>query len=38
MNVRCSDKVPNPKKLIDIVDYGISNPDLATSCFGELLE
>lgn len=38
MNVRCSDKVPDPKKLIEIIDYGISNPELATSCFGEVLE
>lgn len=38
MNVRCADKLPNPKKLIDIVDFGINNPDLATCCFGEILE
>ncbi len=38
MNIRCGDQLPNPKKLIDIIDFGIANPDLATSCFGELLE
>lgn len=38
MNYRCADHLPNPKKLIDIIDLGIANPDLATSCFGELLE
>lgn len=38
MKVRCSDKLPNPKKLIDIADFGIKTPDLATSAFGELLE
>jgi hypothetical protein len=24
--------------LIDIIDHGIANPDLATSCLGELFE
>lgn len=38
MNIRCAYTLPNPKKLMDIVDLGIANPDLATSCFGELLE
>ena len=38
MEVRCSDKLPDPKKLIEIVDFGINNPDLATSALGEILE
>ncbi len=38
MNTRCGQQLLNPKKLIDIVDHGIANPDLATSCFGEILE
>jgi hypothetical protein len=38
MNVRCSHKLPDPKNLIDIVDFGINNPELATSAFGELLQ
>ena len=38
MNIRCSTQLSDPKKLIDIIDHGIANPDLATSCFGELLE
>lgn len=38
MNYRCADKLQNPKKLIDIVNFGIANPDLSTSCFGELME
>lgn len=38
MQFRCADKLPNPKKLIDIVDMGILDPELATSCFGEILE
>jgi len=38
MNTRCSEKLPDPKKLIDIIDLGIMDPELATSCFGEILE
>lgn len=38
MQFRCADKLAEPKKLIDIVDLGVSDPDLATSCFGEILE
>ena len=38
MNIRCSDKLLDPKKLIDIADFGIKNPELATSAFGEILE
>lgn len=38
MKIRCSDKLTNPKKLIDIADFGIKEPELATSAFGELLE
>ena len=38
MNYRCADKLPDPKKLIDIVDMGILEPELATNCFAEVLE
>ena len=38
MTNRCGLQLPEPKKLMDIVDLGIAMPDLATSCFGELLE
>ena len=38
MTHRCATQLPEPKKLIDILDLGISNPEMATSCFGELLE
>lgn len=38
MQTRCAHVLPDPKNLIDIVDLGLANPDLATSCFGELLE
>lgn len=37
MNVRCSDKLRDPKKLIEVVNFGINNPELATSCLGEVL-
>ena len=38
MTQRCGTSLPDPKKLMDIIDLGIANPELATSCFGELLE
>lgn len=38
MNTRCGEKLPDPKKLIDIIDFGIMDPELATSCFAEVLE
>lgn len=38
MNIRCGDQLPDPKKLIDIIDLGIANPDLSTCCFAEILE
>lgn len=38
MSVRCSDKLKDPKKVMDIIKFGIENPDLATSCLGELLQ
>lgn len=33
-----SDKLRDPKKLIDIVDEGIRNPEVSISAFGEVLE
>jgi hypothetical protein len=38
MNLRVADKLANPRKLIEIADFGINNPDLATCAFGEILE
>ena len=38
MNTRCGERLPNPNKLIDIVDFGINHPELATSALGELFE
>lgn len=37
MNVRVSDKLRDPKKVIDIINFGIENPELATNCLGEVL-
>jgi small subunit ribosomal protein S29 len=38
MNYRLVDKLHEPRKLIDILNFGIANPDLSTNCIGELLE
>jgi hypothetical protein len=38
MNYRLSDKLPDPKKLMDIIDQGILDPELATNAFAEVLE
>lgn len=38
MNYKAADKLPDPKKLIDIVNLGLTEPELATCCFGEILE
>ena len=38
MNYRLSDKLADPKKLIDLVDYGIENPEVATNVIAEVLE
>lgn len=38
MDYRLSDKLPEPKKLIDIVEAGIENPEIATCAFAEVLE
>ena len=38
MNYRLSDKLRDPKTIIDICDYGIANPGLATNCIAEILE
>lgn len=38
MNYRCADKLPNPKKLIELIDLGIAEPEIATCCLAELLE
>jgi len=32
------DKLPEPKKLIEVVDMGIDDPKLATNAFAEVLE
>jgi small subunit ribosomal protein S29 len=38
LNYRLSDKLRDPKKLIDIVDAGINDPEISVSAFGEVLE
>ena len=38
MNYRLSDKLRDPKKLIEIVEAGIENPEIATCAFAEVLE
>lgn len=38
MNYRLADRLPNPKKLIDIVNIGITQPELSTNAFAEILE
>ena len=38
MNYRLADKLPDPKKLIELVDYGIENPEVATNVVAEVLE
>jgi len=38
MDYRLSEKLPEPKKLIDIVEAGIENSEIATCAFAEVLE
>lgn len=38
MKYRVKDKLPEPKTLEEIVNYGIENPEAATNCFAEILE
>ena len=38
LNYRLSDKLRDPKKLIEIVDAGINDPEISVSAFGEVLE
>ena len=38
LNYRLSDKLRDPKKLIEIVDAGINDPEVSVSAFGEVLE
>ena len=37
MNYRLSDKLSDPKKLIEIAQAGASDPEIATNAFAELL-
>jgi len=37
MNYRLSDKLHDPKKLIEIAQMGAADPELATNAFAELL-
>jgi len=32
-----SDKLEAPKKLIDIVNYGLENPEASTNAYAEIL-
>lgn len=34
---RISDYIPEPKNLLEIINYGIDNPDFATNAFAEVL-
>jgi len=38
MNYRLSDKLTDPKLLINIVEEGINNPEIATNAIAEVLE
>lgn len=38
MRYRLADKLPTPKTLIEIADYGIANPECSLNAFGEILE
>jgi hypothetical protein len=38
MNYRLSDKLADPKTMIQLIDEGIANPDLATNVIAEILE
>ena len=38
MNYRLSDKLSDPKLLIQLVDEGINNPEIATNAIAEILE
>ena len=38
LRYRLSDKCSDPKKLMDIVDAGIADPELATNAIAEILE
>jgi small subunit ribosomal protein S29 len=38
MQIRCRDKLPAPKTLLEIAKFGIDEPDLATCAFAEILE
>lgn len=38
MNYRLSDKLADPKLLIQIVEEGIINPEIATNAIAEILE
>lgn len=37
MNYRLSDKLRDPKKLIEIAQMGVDNAEVATNAFAELL-
>ena len=38
MNYKLSDKLSDPKTLMQVVEYGINNPELATNAIAEVLE
>ena len=37
MDYRMSDRLEAPKKLIDIINFGLENPDASTNAFAEIL-
>ena len=38
LRYRLADKLPQPKTLMEIVQFGIANPELSTNAFAEILE
>jgi small subunit ribosomal protein S29 len=38
MNYRLANKLPEPRTIMDICNFGIENPVLATNCIAEILE
>lgn len=38
MDYRMKDKLPEPKKLMEVVDMGLEDPKLSTNAFAEVLE
>jgi small subunit ribosomal protein S29 len=35
--IRCSERLLHPKTMLELIDFGVNNPHLGTSCMGEVL-